>query len=208
MLVVYTREDTVRFGPKRPPVAGGVDADGSGVLRVARTPGIAEAINRVVPDLLVDEVAVAGPPTSADLRAAGWAEAVALMAAARGEVGTVTAPDGGAATAQVDDAGIRVTVRCGEVLDETVLRSYCIGAAHMAWSWVTSESLAVDDEGTVHDLTVRSFDVVRAADTPPIRVTIEPDAGEPCNGSDAVFAAVAAATWLTRGTPETWPTDT
>ena len=208
VLVVYTREDTVRFGPKRPPVAGGVDADGSGVLRVVRTPGISEAIARVAPDLLVDEVDVAGPPTSADLRAAGWAEAVALMAGARGEVGTVTAPDGGAATAQVDDAGIRVTVRCGEVLDETVLRSYCIGAAHMAWSWVTSESLAVDDEGTVHDLTVRSFDVVRAADTPPIRVTIEPDAGEPCNGSDAVFAAVAAATWLTRGTPETWPTDT
>ncbi|MDG2906971.1 MAG: 2Fe-2S iron-sulfur cluster-binding protein [Acidimicrobiales bacterium] len=208
VLVLYAREDTVRLGPKRPPVAGGVDAAGRGVLRVARTPGIAEAVARVAPDLVVEEVDVAGPPTSADLRAAGWAEAVALLTGARGEVGTVTSPDGGSATAEVDGDGIRVTVRCGEPLDETVLRSYCVGAAHMAWSWVTSESLVVDDEGAVHDLTVRSFDVVRATETPPIRVEIQTDAGEPCNGSDAVFVAVAAATWLTRGVPESWPTGT
>ena len=28
----------------------------------------------------------------------------------------------------------------------------------------------------------------------------------PVNGSDAVFAAVAAATWLHEGTPPDWPT--
>ena len=183
-------------------------ADGTGVMRVVRTPGIVEAVRAVAPDLTVEEVDVAGPPTSTAIRAAGWAEAVVLLAGARGSAGPVVSPDGAVAEAEVTDDLISVTIRCGDPLDTIVLRSYCIGAAHMAWSWVTSESLAVDDEGTVHDLTVRSFDVVRAADTPPIRVTIEPDAGEPCNGSDAVFAAVAAATWLTRGTPETWPTDT
>ena len=206
VLVLHAREDTVRDGPKRPPVAAGVDADGRGVLRVVRTPGIADAVARVAPDLAVEEVDVPGPPTSANLRAAGWAEAVALLAAARGEVGLVTAPDGGTATAEVDAAGIRVTVRCGQPLDATVLRSYSVGAAHMGWSWVTAESLAVDDEGTVHDLTVRSLGIVRATETPPIEVVVEPDDGPPVNGSDAVFAAVAAATWLTRGAPEAWPT--
>jgi CO/xanthine dehydrogenase Mo-binding subunit len=77
----------------------------------------------------------------------------------------------------------------------------------MAWSWVTSESLAVDDAGIVSDLTVRSFGIVRAGDTPRIEVTIEQDDDErPRNGSDAVFAAVAAATWIHRGTPADWPT--
>ena len=42
--------------------------------------------------------------------------------------------------------------------------------------------------------------------TPPITVIIEPDDGEPVNGSDAVFAAVASATWLAQGTPTQWPT--
>ena len=35
------RQDVVRMGPKRPPVAAGVRADGTGVLRVVRTPGLA-----------------------------------------------------------------------------------------------------------------------------------------------------------------------
>jgi len=76
----------------------------------------------------------------------------------------------------------------------------------MAWSWVTSEALAVSDEGTPLDLTVRSFGVVRATETPRIEVRIEPSDEEPTNGSDAVFTAVAAATWLHRGTPADWPT--
>ena len=45
--VVLSREDVVRHGPKRPPIAAGVRADGSGVLRVARTPG-ASALDRWV----------------------------------------------------------------------------------------------------------------------------------------------------------------
>ena len=88
-------------------------------------------------------------------------------------------------------------VAAGDPLDEVVLRSYAIGAAHMALGWVLTEGLAVDPEtGEVHDLTIRSFGVIRAKDTPPIDVEIVDDAGPPrARASDAVFAAVAAATW-------------
>lgn len=206
--VLLSREDTVRLGPKRPPIAAGVRADGTGVVRVVRTPGIAARIQSVAPGLEVEEVDVPGPSTSVDLRGAGWVEAAVLLAALRDEDPVVIArPDGARASATIrPDGTIAVTVACGAPLDEVVLRSYCIGAAHMAYSWVTSEQLAVDDAGQVHDLTVRSFGVVRAADTPPIEVTIEPSGADPVNGSDAVFAAVAAATWRHRGLAPTWPT--
>src|SRR5690606_15827881 len=119
-------------------------------------------------------------------------------------------PDGAVARAEVvtgDDPRVAVEVSCGEVLDEVVLRSYCIGATHMALGWVTSEGLAVDDEGRVHDLTIRSFGILRAVDMPPVDVTLEREAsGPPVNGSDAVFAAGAAAAWLAQGAPRAWPT--
>ncbi len=204
--VLWSREDAVRHGAKRPPLAAGIRADGTGALVVVRTPGIAEAIARVAPGLRVSEVDRPGPPTSGAVRAAGWAEAVALLAAARGATGPVTGPEGGVAEAEIRNGTIRVRVAAGDVLDEVVLRSYAIGAAHMAWSWVTSEGLAVDEAGQVHDLTIRSFGIVRAADTPPIEVEIDRAAGPPVNGSDAVFAAVAAAAWLHQGCPSTWPT--
>src|SRR5690606_24596662 len=96
------REDVTRHGPKRPPVAAGVRADGTGVVRVARTPGIVEAL-RSWPglDLAVEEVDVAGPPTSVALRAAGWAEAAVLAAGLAGEpeVTVVDPGTGGRATA-------------------------------------------------------------------------------------------------------------
>ena len=76
----------------------------------------------------------------------------------------------------------------------------------MALGWVTSEGIAVDDEGEPLDLTIRSFGVLRAVDTPPITVEIEPDDRPPRNGTDAVFAAVAAATWVAQGCPPTFPT--
>jgi CO/xanthine dehydrogenase Mo-binding subunit len=75
----------------------------------------------------------------------------------------------------------------------------------MALGWVTSEGLAVDEDGAVHDLTIRSFGVLRAVDTPPIDIEIDPTPGEPVNGSDAVFAAVAAAVWIDQGCPQDWP---
>jgi len=203
--VLLSREDTVRMGPKRPPVAAGMRSDGSGVMRVVRTDGVAERIRLTAPGLVVEEVDVAGPPTSVAPRGAGWAEAAVLLAAVRG-MATVASPDGAHASAVLGGDGVHVSVRCGEPLDEVVLRSYCIGATHMALSWVRSEGLAVDDDGQVHDLTIRSFGIVRAVDMPPVHVTIEPDDRPPVNGSDAVFAAVAAATWLAEGLPQDWPT--
>ena len=92
---------------------------------------------------------------------------------------------------------MQVRVAAGDPLDEIVLRSYAIGAAHMALGWVLTEGLAVDpDTGEIHDLTIRSFGILRAKDTPPIDVEIVDDPGAPlARASDAVFAAVAAATW-------------
>ena len=204
--VLWSREDVVRLGQKRPPVAGGARSDGTGRLLVARTPGIAEVIARVAPGLVVEEVDVPGPPTSIRPRAAGWAEALLLLAGARGATAPVTGPDGGTAEAAVVDGRIRVRVAAGDPLDAVVLRSYAIGAAHMAYGWVTSEGLAVDADGEVHDLTIRSFGIPRAVDTPPIDVEIDPTPGPPVNGSDAVFAAVAAAVWLHQGAPTDLPT--
>ena len=209
---MYRREDTVRRGAKRPPLAAGLRADGTGTVRVARTPGVADAIRAVLPSVSVEEVDVAGPPTSLGLRAAGWAEATVLALALRGAepdgtVGPVTAPGGGSASARVaDDGRIHVEIRAGDPLDEVVLRSYCVGAAHQALSWVTSEALTVDADGEVHDLTIRSFGIVRAVDTPPIEVDVVPSTGPSVAASDAVFAAVAAAVWLHQGRPPSWPT--
>jgi aerobic-type carbon monoxide dehydrogenase small subunit (CoxS/CutS family) len=194
--VVLAREDVVRLGPKRPPIAAGMNRDGSGIIRVVRTPGIADAIHSVLPDVVVEEIDVPGPPTSCYLRAAGRAEAMVLNAALAGDPG-----------ARIDDDGsVHVTVDAGEPLDEVVLRSYCIGAAHMALGWVRSEGIAVDEHGEVHDLTIRSFGILRAVDTPAIHVTITPSDAPPVNASDSVFAAVAAAAWIADGLPTDWPT--
>jgi xanthine dehydrogenase small subunit len=227
--VLLAREDAVRLGAKRPPIAAGIRADGSGVMRVVRTEGIAEVVGSVAPGLGVEQVDVPGPPTSLAPRATGWAEALVLLAAtgARGDAGAqaagvldatqagdwarvgVRSPDGAVAHAEVDlgaEPRVDVAVSCGDPLDEVALRSYCVGAAHMALGWVCSEGLAVDAAGEVHDLTIRSFGVLRAVDTPPVDVTIEPSDGPPVSGSDAVFAAVAAAAWLAQGRPPAWPT--
>ena len=238
---VFTREDVVRLGPKRPPMAIGVRADGTGIARVARTAGIADALHSALPGLVVEELDIAGPPTSVDLRGAGWAEAAVLRAVldaragavgasaaddgvhggehggghegARGEVHggvhrvTVVAPNGSAASAAFGSDGVmRVSVRCGRVLDAVVLRSYVIGAAHMAMGWVASEGLAVGEDGIIGDLTIRSFGVLRASETPPVEVELHDEPSEPVNGSDAAFAAVAAALGAAQGCPVDWPT--
>jgi xanthine dehydrogenase small subunit len=228
--VLWSREDVVRLGPKRPPVAGGIATDGTGVLRVGWSRGggtpegwasVTSLVASVAPGLVLEAVPVVGPPVSFDLRAAVWAEA-AVLAACAAEVGRrgtteaaadvpveVTAPGGGRAVARCRaDGSVHVTVDAGTVLDEVVLRSYAIGATHQALGWVRSEGIAVDPRGAVRDLTVRSFGVIQARAMPPVEVAVVPG-GErpPVNGSDAVFAAVAAARWLADGLPGRWPTD-
>lgn len=206
--VLSTREDVVLAGPKRPPVAGGVRADGTVLVHVARTDGIGDAIRSAGSGVDVVEVDVAGPPTSSALRGAGWVEAAVLLASLQpGPSYTVRTPGGAVASATVAaDGGIGVRVECGRALDEVVLRSYCIGAAHMALGWVTSEGLSVDEFGVPHDLTIRSFGVLRAVDTPSITVDVVDSDTEPVNGSDAVFAAVATAAWAHTGWSPRWPT--
>ncbi|MCU1459422.1 MAG: aerobic-type carbon monoxide dehydrogenase, small subunit CoxS/CutS-like protein [Actinomycetia bacterium] len=227
---VFSREDVVRLGPKRSPMAASAVLEGTNLRirgRVAQ-PGLPAFVGPMACgyDLAVDAewegVHLAGPPTSTDLRAVGWAETAVLVEGAIDAAGVsradvvrderdrdvlldslVTAPGGARAGARVhiDPAtggctGIEVRVAAGDPLDRVVLRSYAIGAAHMALGWVCTEGLAVDDDGVVHDLTIRSFQVLRAKDTPPIDVTIVEDPGPARpGGSDAVFAAVAAAAW-------------
>jgi hypothetical protein len=220
--VVFSREDVVRLGPKRPPIAAGVRADGSGVIRVAAAAGIGDVIRGVAPGLEIEEVEVQGPPVSAAIRAAGWAEAAILVTVAAGldsvtdgrGRAAITGPGGGRAEAEVEvdptgrPSGVVLHVDGGDPLDEVVLRSYVTGAAHMALGWVCSEGIAVDADGAPEDLTIRSFGILRARDVPPVTITIEPArAGTPpVNASDAAFAAVAAATWMAQGRPPRWPT--
>jgi aerobic-type carbon monoxide dehydrogenase small subunit (CoxS/CutS family) len=225
--VVFSREDVVRLGPKRPPMAAGMRADGTGTIAVMTAPGVVAAIEDAAPLVQVIEVpAVRGPLVSAAIRAAGWAEAAVLVAAAHAVAdGCVPAPGAGDAArvsvtgrlggradaaVTVDAAGlpqsVEVSVAAGDPLDDAVLHSYVTGAAHMALGWVLSEGIAVADDGTPEDLTIRSFGILRARDTPPIRVCIPAPFGAPLPVSDAAFAAVAAATWIAQGLPGRWPT--
>ncbi len=141
--VLLSREDTVRLGAKRPPIAAGVRPDGTGIVRVARTEGIAEAVRTAAPGLVVEQVDVSGPPTSTAIRGAGWVEAAVLLAGLEAQrrsvdgveahTAAVVSPDGAEAEASIGPDGVvRVQLRCGAVLDHVVLRSYAIGAAHMA----------------------------------------------------------------------------
>ena len=227
--VVLAREDTVRLGPKRPPVAATARHEQGRIDIVGRVARGGEAAFIGLPcaydleiDARWDAVDVAGPPVSSALRASGLAEQALLIEGALAEAGVdrgsivstraasvlldtvVEARSGARAGARVVIepergllAGVEVRVAAGDPLDETVLRSYALGAVHMALGWVLSEDLAVDREtGEVLDLTIRSFGIIRARDLPPVTVTVVDDPGPPlARAGDAVFAAVAAAAW-------------
>ena len=240
--VVYSREDVVRLGPKRPPMAAtAVWSDGRVDIHGVIARGGATAFAREWPSAYACEISarwrevdVVGPPVGIQLRAAGLAEHAVLVEGALDAAGVdrseltddptrldscVTTPSGASAGARVHIDGatgalerVEVRVAAGDPLDETVLRSYAMGAAHMALGWVCAESLSVDpNTGEVHDLTIRSFGILRAKDVPPIDVEVIDDPREPLAGSsDAVFAAVAAAAWSSlaraEGTrPDTFP---
>ena len=94
--VLWRREDVVRRGPKRPPLAVALRADGTGVVRVGRTERSADLeplvarVRACCPGVEVEMVDVDGPPVSSDLRGAGWAEVLAaraVLAAADGAAG-------------------------------------------------------------------------------------------------------------------------
>jgi len=243
--VVYAREDVVRLGAKRPPIAATAVLDGGRVRLTGQVVG--DVLPDAAPTLAYDldargewrGVTVPGPPTSPRLRAWPLAEQTVLVEGALAEAGVDRARivrDERAASVLLDScarepteaavAGARVAVSpegasvervevrvaAGDPLDEVVLRSYCIGAAHMALGWVLSEGLTVDAEtGEVLDLTIRSFGILPARGTPPIDVVVVDDRGAPRRrASDAVFAAVAAAAWnalnaATGTRPESFP---
>jgi hypothetical protein len=242
--VVYSREDCVRLGPKRPPIGAVAWFDGDRVVirgRVARGAWARDAVwptpyRGIAVDAEWEPVDLVGPPVGL-ARAGGLAEQAALVEAAIDAVGVdraaivadahaavlldtcVVGAGGAAAGARVhvdDTAGVitRVELRvdAGDPLDDVVLRSFCIGSAHMALGWVCTEGLAVDAEsGDVLDLTIRSFGIVRPAQMPDVDVAIVESGEQPMPGaSDAAFAAVAAATWnaiaRAEGTrPRDWP---
>lgn len=236
--VLWRREDVVRRGPKRPPLGIALRADGTGVVRIGRTPGSAdlasltESVQALAPGIQVEVVDLAGPVVGSELRGAGWAEVLAALHAleARPEgpevphnarpmltVGTgradVTVPGGGRAVVDVHpedrDGGrshVEVDVWAGEVLCPVTLRSYALGAVHQALGMVWSEGIAVDETGEPVDLTIRSFGILAARDTPEVVVRLHEDDGWPVNGSDAVFVATLAAAWIAEGLPGEWPT--
>jgi len=70
---------------------------------------------------------------------------------------------------------------------------------------VRNEGIAVDARGTVHDLTIRSFGVLRAVDTPAIHIEVVDDGSAVRNVSAPVFAAVAAAEWRRAEFAPRWP---
>jgi xanthine dehydrogenase small subunit len=224
--VLWRREDVVRRGPKRPPLAITLRPDGTGVVRVGRSAASADLgpmvarLHACAPGVEVELIDIPGPPVSPDLRGAGWAEVLAARAAlspldSGTGVGAVHVGVPGAGSARValhlhdeDDGRGRVGVDlwAGEILCDVTLRSYAIGAVHQALGMVWSEGIALDAAGEPVDLTIRSFGILAARDMPAVTVRLHEEDGQPANGSDAVFAATLAAAWLAEGLPARWPT--
>ena len=226
--VLWCREDVVRLGPKRPPLAVALRSDGTGVVRVGRSPGSAglapayERLGALCPGIEVEEVEVAGPPVSPELRGAVWAEVLAARLAAEPGPGLelegegtgraeVSLPGGGRARVEVrssegERGQVDVELWAGEPLDAVTLRSYALGAVHHALGLVWSEGIAVDEAGEPVDLTIRSFGILAAKDMPEVTVTVHEEDTWPVNGSDAVFVATLAAAWKAEGRPPGWPT--
>ena len=147
--------------PSGPPVAAGVAADGTGVLAGGPSPpgspddrwaSVVAEVAGWRPGSCVEQVRVPGPPVSFDLRAAVWAEAAIagrVRAGALGRRAPVVMAAPGRGDRARPAAGPVATLpsrrlgrgggRCRRrPLDEVVLRSYCIGAAHQALGWVRS----------------------------------------------------------------------
>jgi CO/xanthine dehydrogenase Mo-binding subunit len=222
--VLWRREDVVRRGPKRPPLAIALRPDGTGIVRVATTEGsadlepLAARVRELCPGVHVEQVEVFGPPVAPELRGAGWAETLAALHALGAPP---TSPGTGRAHVRLLGAGsagvelhledgergrVEVDVWAGEVLCPVTLRSYALGAVHQALGMVWSEGIAVDGAGEPVDLTIRSFGILAARDMPEVVVRLHEEERWPVNGSDAVFVATLAAAWIADGLPARWPT--
>ena len=216
VLVLWPREEVVRRGAKRPPVALAMRADGTGELRVAMTPGsddlgeLLAVVADLAPGLETTLVHVPGPRIGATHRGAVVAEVLAALTArdlGLGEPATVVTPNGARATVTIDptEGAVAVQVAAGDPLCPITLRSYVNGAVHQALGMVRSEGIAVDDAGEVHDLTIRSFGILTASQTPPIVVDVIASDAPPVAAGVAVLAATMAAAWVAAGKPASWP---
>ena len=112
--VLLNREDVVRLGPKRPPIAAALRLDGTGEVRVGCTPGTGdlsawvESFVSHAPGCSVEVVDIVGPPVSADVRGAGWVEAAVLLeAVARFRPGSHVSPSRGRRSRRLPKAGAR-----------------------------------------------------------------------------------------------------
>ena len=215
VLAVWPREEVVRRGAKRPPLALALRPDGGGVVRVGRTPdsddltGVLDQVAAIAPDVTVELVEVAGPRVGATHRGAVVAELLAARASIGsqpGEAVEVVAPGGGRAVVRLDAHDVvHVAVDAGAPLCAITLRSYVIGSVHHGLGLVRSEGIAVDDEGQVHDLTIRSFGIIGAQAMPSVEVEIIESDRPSVPIGVAVMAATMAAAWTEAGQPPTWP---
>ena len=193
---------SARSARRSPPVS----ADGTGMLRAVRTPGLAAAVALAAPGIAVDEVDVPGPPTAVDWRGAGWVEAAVLLSSLRPDrPDQIRSPDGGGdggrrrhrrarhrrLRARPRRGGAALLLHQGQPHGP---RGGCARRAHRGGRAAGQPTI-----------TIRSFGILRAVDMPPVDVHIEASTGAPVNGSDAVFAAVAAAAWRQLGFPPEWP---
>jgi xanthine dehydrogenase small subunit len=216
ILVMWPREEVVRRGAKRPPIALSLNADGSGYLRIGRTPGsdpfdqLLEQLASLFPMLEIEVVEVVGPRIGVTHRGAVVAEVLSACAALETPAGApieVAAPNGARARVEIEgDGAIHVTVWAGDPLCGATLKSYVTGAVHQALGMVLSEGIAVAEDGSVHDLTIRSFGILAPAATPRIDVELAEDERQALSCGVAVMAATMAAAWRQRGLGSKWPT--
>jgi hypothetical protein len=213
--VRWSREAVVLRGAKRPPLAMGLRADGTGTVALGWTAGsgaldeLTESLGALAANVAVGVVEVVGPPVGVTHRGAGVAEVLAglaLLHASADGTCSVTTPNGAMASVRVDEETITVHVDAGDALCAATLRSYAIGAVHQGFSMVTSEGIAVSAEGVPVDLTIRSFGITSARALPHVDVTVATSTAPAVAAGTAVFAATLAAVWLAEGAGPRWPT--
>ena len=212
--VLCTREDVVRLGPKRPPIAAGVRADGTGVLHVARTAG--HRRRRFAPSPRARRRRVrrrrARPRRSRYVAPGGPRPPCSSPRSGRGPSSPVRSPDGGGGDGV--DRRVRSDPRPPAVRPGPRRRRSFAATASAPLTWRSAGSRPRVSRSTsrVTRTTSRSARSACSARSTPrrskSRSTRPPVRTEPVNGSDAVFAAVAAAAWHRTGWAPRWPTGT